>query len=344
MKQLVLCCCFLIMFACGTASAQTWNTGPMSAPPPIMGAMPGPEMGVQPLMPPCGMGPAFKSCLGPASAGFIIGYQPNSDPAQAKFSTRGTPVFGAVGTNLEFNLEGLWLGASIRMPVMECLGLRVEGRALIPTAQSVSTTTQLDTGLPGARAFTTSTVWRLLDGSAQFQFAPNFALVGGVRYDYFDVHMTNPGNIQAFSSNSDEGDFTVGSVIPYLGIEAAWTNCVNGIMLRAIGTPILSTYTTYGLTYGDSTGGPSIRDSYSGTPRYATFYEASLNVGRKFGTNITLGGYTSVQAISAHSQREFRSSRMAPAALDISQTFDLDFNRRSIVFGGTASYGFASPF
>ncbi len=350
MKRMALFMVCAVLSICAVnALAQGWAPGPMGAPPPFVSPMPPPQLGPQigmggsPLCSPQPMGPICKPPLGPASVSVMAGWQPNADPAFVKLSTRGASVLDEFGTSLKFNLEGAWLGVSARLPVRQGITLRAEARNLFSPKQNVQTITQL-TGLPIGRTFSGYYAWRLIDGSASFEVAPCFSIIGGGRYDYFDVKMTDPGNIPGFSNNGDEADFTVGTVIPYLGFEAAFTGCNSGFLIRAVGTPWMSSYTRYGMTFGDPQGLLLIRDSLDGTSIYGNFFEASAHCGRKFGEITTLGAFVGMQALSSHSERPLSGSRVAPEPLTVAQTFDVDMHRRSFVVGGSASLSFSSPF
>jgi hypothetical protein len=354
MKRLVLfLMCALISICTSAAVAQGWSPGPMGAPPPVMCPAPGCDVGVQPLFPgpPMGPMPMCKPPLGPASFSVFVGWQPNSDPGLVKLTTEGIDLFNKMGTSLNLNYDGLWVGVSGRLPVSRCFSLRGEFRNLFTGSnssnnnQTVNTTTQLAVGTPGSRTFSAQYVFRVLDGSIAMQLSPCLSVLSGIRWDFFDIHMSNPPNISRFSTNGDEGDLTLSSVIPYLGFESAWTSCNSGLMLRAVGTPWIAGYTNFGLTFGDPGGLPTIRDALTQqSSKYGTWYELSANYGRKFCNAATVGAFVSVQGISAHTETQLTSMRAAPASLNIAQTFDVDMNRRSWIFGGSASVAFGSPF
>ncbi len=356
MKRLVLFfMCALFSICTVSAVAQGWSPGPVGAPPPVMCPAPGCDMGVQPLFPAppvCGP-PMCKPPLGPASFSVFVGWQPNSNPGLVKLTTEGVNLFNKMGTTLNFNYDGLWLGVSGRLPVSRCFNIRVEARNLFTGSncsngnnnQTVNTTTQLAVGTPGSRTFSAQYVFRVLDGSVAMQLAPCFSVLSGVRWDYFDVHMWNPPNISSFSTTGDEGDLTLSSVIPYLGFESAWTACNSGLLLRAVGTPWIACYPSFGLTFGDPGSLPTIRDTLTQqSSKYGTWYEVSLNYGRKFCNAATVGAFVSLQGITSHTETQLSSSRAIPAALNLSQTFDVDMNRQSWIFGGSASLAFGSPF
>jgi hypothetical protein len=98
----------------------------------------------------------------------------------------------------------------------------------------------------------------------------------------------------------------------------------------------------YGLTFGDPTGLPVIRDEYSSRADYGAFYEATVQYGRKVSPTITIGGFASIQQINSHHEVEMKSTRAAPEYLELQEKTDLDANRRSIIFGGSASLAFGS--
>lgn len=278
------------------------------------------------------------------SSSVVMGWQVNNDPVVAKFSTRGVDLFNATGIYQKFNLDGFWLGGSVRLSSPDGWGLRIEGRNLFPSQDTVSTTVPMAVGLPGLRTFNGKSAWRILDGTASLQLAPNASILAGVRYDFFDVTMTGAPDIVGFSTGADRGDFTDQTLIPYIGFEGSWTGCTSGVMVRAIGTPILVSWTKFGMTFGDPQGLPPIRDYYNnGASNYGTFFEGSINYGHRFGQNFTVGAFASWQAMASHTDRTMNAVRQEPDFLALSQTFDLDISKRSVVIGGSVTMALSLP-
>ncbi len=350
MKRMVLFVSLIVLSLCVTAVwAQVCAPGPMGPPMPLM-PPPGPGNGIpnmgpapQPLFPgPCMM-PICKPPLS-LSTSVVMGWQVNNDPVVAKFSTRGVDLFNATGIYQKFNLDGFWLGGSARLSSPDGWGLRVEVRNLFPSKDKVTTVVPMAVGLPGSRAFNGNSAWRILDGTGSLQLAPNVSILGGVRYDFFDVTMTGAPDIVGFSTTADRGDFTQQTVIPYVGFEGSWTGCTSGFMVRAIGSPVLVNWTKFGMTFGDPQRLPPIRDYYNdGASKYGTFFEGSINYGHRFGQSFTIGAFASLQAQASHTERTMHAVRLEPDFLALSQTFDLDVSKRSAVIGGSVTMALSLP-
>lgn len=264
-----------------------------------------------------------------------------------KFSTRADDLYNKMSTQINFNCEGLWLGGSARYPVGESLTVRGEGRYMLnQDNRATPTITTLGVGVsPGRRDFEGYYSWYLVDGSGSFQWAPGLSVVGGVRYDWFGVKMVNPPGVPFFSSTADQADFAVGSIMPYVGAEFVVSGANVDFMMRAIGSPWISTEYRFGMTFGD-TGVPSdpalpaIRDETNGASRSAAFYELSLHGAMAVGCRITVGAFYSLQTMFAHGQSEMISTRLSAPVEQLTAHYDMDFNRMVHTVGGNAAMAF----
>jgi hypothetical protein len=299
-------------------------------------------------MPQCGPMPCGPSR--PASIAGLIGWQFASDPGGIKLSTRGHEVIDRTGTRLDFDLSGLWIGVSSRMQASEGVSVRGEYRHFFPSEDHCEdTTTYINTTAPIRRVFTRNNLhWNVLDGSVGCSVACGVSLLGGVRWDSFRVSLSHAPLIFAASSNEDEGDLTLSTIIPYGGAEFASIGCEWGMLLRIIGAPWMSTWTDYGLTYGnggDFFRGP-IRDRIQVSSKYASFVEASLHVGRKFSCNVTASAFGTFTSLFAHSKGDLESTLMPGFEIpgwSSSSPYDVDWTRCTVMLGGNVAVGFSSP-
>jgi hypothetical protein len=358
----------LLLFPAASVFSQNWSPGPPMAPMPQTG-VPMPVMGQPgPPMPMPGMGqpgppmpmPGLDSACMPmpicqppmpcgmsnkrGSLGGMIGWQINNDMGNVKFSTKGAPVFYLTSEKLNLNNEGLWLGASGRAELSDCLSARLEYRHFFPSKKTVETLTPLQTQIAGNRTFNNCHLdWNVADVSAGYSVACGVSAIGGFRWDGFTLSLSHPPVIDDFSSSSDQGDFSINSFQPYGGAEFSWSGCDTGILIRAIGSPWVATTTKYGMTFGaGNLELPWIRDHILVNSKWSSFVEASLYVGKKLTCDITISGFGMVNTLWAHGEATFTATRDTPS-LEIAAPFDMDLNRRSFIVGGNVAVAVQSP-
>ena len=168
MKRLALVATYLlILCACANyAGAQNWQPGMpgpgFAGPPgvgiPGLGGPPGagmPGLGAPLGGPGCGasMCQPMPPCLKPPILfGSYAAWQVTSDPGKIKFSTQGTSLsLNDSSTAVQFNVNGVWVGGTARVPFSDCFSARVEGRVLIPSKESATSVTALCAAPPVAR-------------------------------------------------------------------------------------------------------------------------------------------------------------------------------------------------
>jgi hypothetical protein len=277
-----------------------------------------------------------------ASVAGLVGWQFNRDLGAVKFSTRGDDLFNKMSTQINFNCEGIWLGGSGRYPVGDSFTVRGEGRYMFnQDNRTTQTITTLGVGAsPGVRDFQGYYAAYLIDGSGAFQWAPGLSVIGGLRYDWFGVKLVNPPAIAFFSNNADEGDFKVGSIMPYVGCEFVVSGCNVDLMLRAIGSPWITTEYRFGMTFGDPTGLPQIRDETNASSKYAAFYELSLHGAMAMGSSFTVGAFYSLHTMFAHGESEMQSVRLAGPVESFTSRYDMDFYRMAHTVGLNGAVAF----
>jgi hypothetical protein len=270
-----------------------------------------------------------------------------------KFSTREHRLLARTGTHLDFDLNGLWVGVSGRVQPSDGVSLRGEYRHFFPSEEHVRETTSYIFNVDSAtRKFSRSRFqWNVLDGSAGLNVCCGASLIGGLRWDSFQVSLAHAPLVPFLSSTEDEGDLTLSAIIPYGGAEFTWPGCEWGALLRVIGTPWMSTWTKYGLTYGNGgilIRGP-LRDHIQVSSKYASFVEATLIIGKKISCNFSASGFGMITSLNAHSEGNMKSTLLE--GLDDlfldgahrSARFDVDMNRWTFVLGGNVAVGFTSP-
>jgi hypothetical protein len=342
--------CFLLSCAGATLTdAQDWSAG---MPGPIFGGPPGagiPGLGAPVAGPDCGasmcqpMPPCPKP---PVLFSSYAAWQVNTDSGNIKFSTRESTLLplNDAGTSVQFNVNGVWVGASARVPFGDWLSGRAEARILIPSTETATSVTQIAGAPPVSRDWASGTKfrWGLVDGALALNCTPWFSVLGGLRWDSFSVFLANPPIISLFSTISDESSLTISAIEPYFGFEAAWVGPRSALALKGIGSPWVGTRTIFGMTFGDPTGTRlSTRASTDATSKRAAFQELSLSYIFRASCNVNVGAFATVNTLWAHSENDFTSAQIDGQSL--SQTFDIDLNRTVYMIGGSLSMAFG-PF
>jgi hypothetical protein len=360
MKRVVFLVTLALVYCLATSAGfcQGWTPEP---PPSVMpqAGFPMPLMGQPGMMPgmnsscapPCMPMSQCGPCR-PGSVAGLLGWQFGDDPGGVKFSTRGHHLIQKTGTMVDFDLSGLWAGVSGRVQPSDTVSLRAEYRHFFPSKESSGeTTTSINVGAPGKRIFSRSRYqWNVLDASAGLNLTCGVSLLGGFRWDSLYLSMAHPPVINLLSTNADEGDLTLSTLIPYGGAEFAWMGCDGGLLLRLVGTPWLSTSTKFGLTFGNGGNtirGP-IRDHMSVNSKFGSFVEASVYAGRRVSKEVTAGVFGMITSLSAHSQGDMQSTRQAGTdplypTVSVSSPFDVDMTRWTFILGGNVAVGFCSP-
>jgi hypothetical protein len=272
----------------------------------------------------------------------MAGWQINQDIGAVKLTTKGSPVIGMFINRLDFSLDGAWVGGSGRVPLACGLRARAEGRYLIPSTEKCrNDVATLGNFIEAHRDFKSRYSWYILDGSGALDFAPGFSALGGLRYEYFGVHLSNPPTVAGFSNSADEGDFKVGFVKPYIGFEFALTSCENGLLVRGIGSPWINAAYRYGMTYDPAV---PLRALTNGSSDHAGFCELFVQVGRRISDKLSVGAFAMINTTYFHGESNFEGTlqNVDGTLLSEDNTFDTDFARRYYVIGGNVAISFRS--
>lgn len=358
MKRLALVASCLLLFCAyaNYAGAQTWPAGMpgpgFGGPPgvgiPGLGGPPGagmPGLGAPGGGPDCGASlcqPVLPCPQTPALFGGYAAWQVTTDPGSIKFSTQGTSLMiGEESTTIRFNVNGVWVGTSARVPLGDWISARAEGRFLIPSTETATNVTQFAAAPPVSRTFSAKHRWGVIDGALAVNCIPGFSVLGGLRWDSFNVSMATPSDIPGFSSIFDESNLTISAIEPYLGFEAAWAGNRSALVLKGIGSPWVSTRTIFGVTFGDPLGQRApVRDNTDTMSHRAAFQELSLNYIVRMSCLVNVGAFATVNTLWAHSEGDFNSTNGTQTLI---QTFDVDLSRTVYMVGASLTMAFG-PF
>jgi hypothetical protein len=293
----------------------------------------------------------------PFSVAGMVGWQVNSDLGHLRIGGRTGTVFNLATQRLDLEVDGLWVGASARMDLAGPMAFRAEYRHLFPSEKTLKTGTLGRIPNSHSRSFSKSQWgWDVVDGSLSFGVACGVSAVGGFRWDHFSVSMSHAPLLPAFSSQTDQGDVTINSYQPYGGVEFAFTGCDSGILIRAIGSPWVSSSIDYGMTFGqgNTLQLPWIRDRIQVDSKWSSFTEVSIAVGKKINCDLTVGAFGMANVLWAYGDSKLTShtndflipGEVAPIAVPgqtESGQFDVDLNRKSFILGGNVAVKLPSP-
>lgn len=277
--------------------------------------------------------------------------------------------------DFQYRTKGLWLSLVEPIRLREAIGARLEAAVLIPSS-SHDASDSIDNGSYAGFPYdynlsvATKTRWWLLDGQVSYDTSYG-SLLAGLRYEYFDTRfydfpflslIANPGMISAVpvvvSSPGMESDFTITSLIPYVGIEGRYGSSKNSVSAKFIGIPwyrpsLKAVATLGGYSWGTvpfPSNGGSVSDRYemSMAARKGYFYEARIAYDTNaFGMG-TFGLFVTATYMHAEfaGNIDFRTARITPSGPDPGAEFPTSgfhYNRRVYAVGAALSLPFTSP-
>ena len=272
-----------------------------------------------------------------------MAWQVNEELGKFKVTSQGEDLFNKTGTSIDLEANGIWVGAASRISWSDLLGVRVEGRYLIPTEDNkkVGTFTQLAVGNSAGRSFESKLDWALVDGCATLNPVKGFSLLAGVRWDSFYLKLSSPPNIANFSSHADEADLLASSIQAYGGFEWTWAGCDSGILMRVIASPWTFSHFNYGMTFGDPGAAfQPIRDYLQCDSKQASFLEIYLSYGFRLSKNMSIAGFGSVSTLNVLCETALDSTEVGVRSE--SQPWDIDFQRQNYMLGGNVALAFGS--
>ncbi len=331
-----------------TAMGQAYPAGPPpgpGGPPPMFGGSPCGPTGCEPApcgspscapMPTCDKGPAL---LGPASG--YGGWLVHDKGVRIHAYTEENDLLGLAALEHVYSLSGFWAGASQQIPFGDNLQLLLKGSWLFPfeTHTQEYYTLWAPTGVvPGERRWDAELQWYTLDASAAYLISPAAAVIGGFRFDSFDLHFKNPDDVVTIVSDpNDEGDATIHSYIPYAGVLVQLATCDSTTSASVIGFPHL-----FGdIKYRQTTSNPnaSLRFESGTNWNWGYFVEARAEHTRMVSDGIAVGAFAEWELVAGKSKGDL--DELATAA---SESFWFDIERKAWTFGGKVTIDFASGF
>jgi len=217
------------------------------------------------------------------AAGYL-GYMKADKGSEINFTYKDSPV-PPILLRSRSPLEGLWVGGSLSTETSESFGLLVNGWLLLPAGKTGSESYEI--GGVRHRNWTVKPRWWYGDALLTVGNVGGFSVLGGVRYDFFDIREQDPDppTLPIFPPplvgvSTDTADLTLKSWFPLGGVQYASKDGESGFLIQVLATPVLLGRVSAKETVGGF--GPA-RLEASGNYRSGGLIEVFTEFTKKFG-------------------------------------------------------------
>lgn len=283
-----------------------------------------------------GSADAYWTCVVPR---VYTGYFFQNDGAEYTLSTPDSPN-SLIEDRHVYDLHGVWLETLIPLRLGGRWGMAIGAAYLFPMDV---TSNEILAGAPFGRLERTvpvHTQWWNMDTSLTFDLSPALTGIVGVRYDSFSTEFTEPSVLDAGGvPRFPRGDYAMNLCIPYLGLSATRFLTQTGLMARlgVIGFPVVLGSTNFiqagevqvlGVTVPGLLGHSGLRNGF--------FLEGVAEAVLPFRNGLQLGAFVKFSTVQAQASTNVGERNANIPDLE----YDLDFKRKSWIFGGSASFRF----
>jgi hypothetical protein len=277
---------------------------------------------------------------------FYIGWMEDRDGTSINVDAEGVGaalVPGLINVNSvrhHYSNRGLWLGLSDTICISDRLSFIASGWYLVPASTSsreeygLGVNQEQRGGLFGAdRSWHTKPQWWYVDGIfAIGSPCGGFALLAGLRYDYYTARFENPYNL-GVGALTDEADVTSEGWIPLVGTQYALSSSMGSLVVRAVGVPSLLGTARYKQTIGGVE-----RVEAKGNWNGRGFLEVFAEYSKSFGPG-AMGVFGRWNMAQGNADLD-----LSILPFPGSQTYKLALHRNSWTFGASFSLNFNMPF
>jgi hypothetical protein len=251
------------------------------------------------------------------------------------FSTRSTGLSGVLEFQHSYPNRGVWLGLGLPIDAGPRLGIYASAWTFLRTGNVHSRETYNDTNVI-SREWQVKPYWTILEALAILRCGCGFNILGGFRYDHYDITLSNPRNSTVVSLPTDQADLNVRNYIPLIGTQYENHSYLGSLVFRAVGFPALGGDVKYLEPFGGA-------QALSGTGNYRRGYFAELfmEYSKKFGPS-QLGLFARWNEL--HAQSTVSVTNLTGGPVLVTQNYDFSFNRNSWTLGGSASLAFNLPY
>jgi hypothetical protein len=251
-------------------------------------------------------------------------------------STQGIALLGASELHHSYPNRGVWIGLTLPFDPGPRFGLYASAWSFLRTGNVHSRETYNNTTVL-SREWQMKPYWTILEALAIFRCGYGCNILGGFRYDHYDITLNNPVNpVGVGSLTTDVADLNVRNFIPLIGTQYENHSYLGSLLFRAVGFPVLGGDVQYQEPFAGAT---ALRGS--GHYRRGYFAELFMEYTKKFGPG-QLGLFARWNEF--HAQSTLNVNALAGGAVIGTQSYDFSFNRSSWTLGGSVNLAFNLPY
>jgi hypothetical protein len=279
--------------------------------------------------------PAGKPFLDPLS--FYVGWG-DTTPGYVTFSYDAwDPSHTVNGLTHKWAARGVWLGLAEKANFSNTSAIAVEAWLLLPTTGTGSEgyMNGITFQVPGGLQWDAKPDWWFIDGRLLYTpLSTNSSVFAGFRYDHFSTRFERASGVFG-PVILGQGDVTVNSYIPYIGLEYNSRGSGNSnYLVRVLGFPWVPADVTHYQTVLPA----SRLESTGNFSSMGYFFEVFGEYNWTFFGGSSMGAFLRWNTLSG---RGNIFETLKPGGLTASDTFS--FNRNHITIGGKVALDFALP-
>jgi hypothetical protein len=232
--------------------------------------------------------------------------------------------------------RGVWIGLTLPFDPIPRLGISASAWSFLRTGSVHSRETFNDTTFI-SREWQVQPYWTILEALAILRCGYGCNIIGGFRYDHYDISLKNPVSVGVLSLPTDHADLNVRNYIPLVGTQYEYNSQMGSLLFRAVGFPALGGDLNYQEPFA---GAVALRAT--GHYRRGYFFELFMECSKKFGTG-QLGLFARWNELHAQSTASVNTLGGGGVVL-ATQNYDFSFNRNSWTLGGSLNLAFKLPY
>jgi hypothetical protein len=249
-------------------------------------------------------------------------------------STHGIALLGVSELQHSYPNRGVWLGLTLPFDSGPRFGLYASAWSFLHTGNVNSL--ELYNGA-FSREWRMKPYWTILEALAILRCGYGFNILGGFRYDHYDITLNNPVNpVGVGSLTTDVADLNVRNFIPLIGTQYENHCYLGSLLFRAVGFPALGGDVQYQEPFAGAT---ALRGT--GNYRRGYFAELFMEYSKKFGAG-QLGLFARWNEF--HAQSTLSVNSHAGGVVTGTSNYDFSFNRSSWTLGGSLNLAFNLPY
>ncbi len=253
-----------------------------------------------------------------------------------ELSTRGIALLGVTELRHSYPNRGVWLGLTLPFDPGSRLGIYASAWSFLRTG-NVNSRETYDNADALSREWQERPYWTIIEGLAILRCCYGFNILGGFRYDHYDITLKNPVNPTiGLSLPTDQADLNVRNYIPLIGTQYENRSYLGTILFRAVGFPALGGDVKYLEPFA---GLQAIQGT--GNYRRGYFFELFMEYTKKFAPG-QLGLFARWNEF--HAQSTLSVNALAGGGVVGAQNYDFSFNRSSWTLGGSVNLAFNLPY